>query len=118
MLRWKREYAPQYALFLRGARRVGKTTLAENLGREQYRSNILVRSDQAEEGVRDLFVNSLRDLDGLFSTLEFVYGAKLYRRESLIILDEIQLFPLARQVLKTLLEDGASTTLRPARLRQ
>ena len=43
MLKWKREYAPKYALFLKGARRVGKTTLAEKLGREEYRSYILVR---------------------------------------------------------------------------
>ena len=106
MLEWKRSYAPEYALFLKGARRVGKTTLAEKLGREQYRSYILVRFDQAEDAVKDLFVNSLRDLDSLFQTLQFAYGTRLHKRESLIILDEVQLFPPARQALKTLLEDG------------
>lgn len=106
MLAWKRDWAPSYALFLRGARRVGKTTLAEKLGREQYRSHILVRFDQIEPEVRDLFVSSLRDLDTLFSTLEFAYQTKLHEHESLIVLDEIQLFPPARQALKTLLEDG------------
>lgn len=106
MLSWKRDLAPEHALFLRGARRVGKTTLAEKLGREQYRSYVLVRFDQAEPTVKDLFVNSLRDLDTLFSTLELVYQTALYARESLIILDEVQLFPLARQALKSLLEDG------------
>lgn len=106
MLRWKEELAPRYALFLKGARRVGKTTLAEKLGRERYKSYILVRFDQAEDEVKDLFVNSLRDLDSFFQTLQFSYGTRLYERESLVILDEIQLFPLARQALKTLLEDG------------
>ncbi len=106
MLKWKQEYAPKYALFLRGARRVGKTTLAEKLGREEYRSYILVRFDQTEDSINRLFTDSLRDLDILFNTLQFAYNTRLYRRESLIILDEIQLFPQARQALKTLLEDG------------
>ena len=106
MLKWKREYAPKYALFLKGARRVGKTTLAEKLGREEYSSYILVRFDQTEESINRLFTESLRDLDMLFNTLQFAYNTRLYQRESLIILDEIQLFPPARQALKTLLEDG------------
>ena len=106
MLKWKVQFAPKYALFLKGARRVGKTTLAEKLGREQYRSFILVRFDMASDEIKDLFVNSLMDLDNLFNTLQFVYNTRLYPHESLIILDEIQLFPLARQALKTLLEDG------------
>ena len=106
MLKWKKDYAPNYALFLKGARRVGKTTLAEKLGKEAYRSYILVRFDQVNEDIRNLFINSLLDLDTLFNTLQLVYGTRLYVRESLIIFDEIQLFPLARQALKTLLEDG------------
>ena len=85
---------------------MGKTTLAEKLGREQYRSHILVRFDQAEPEIKDLFVNSPRDLNTLFSTLQFAYGTQLYERESLIVFDEVQLFPQARQALKTLLEDG------------
>lgn len=106
ILKWKREYAPKYALFLKGARRVGKTTLAEKLGREEYRSYILVRFDQTGDDINRLFTDSLRDLDSLFNTLQFEYNTRLYPRESLIILDEIQLFPPARQALKTLLEDG------------
>ena len=106
MLQWKQNYAPNYALFLKGARRVGKTTLAEKLGKEAYRSYILIRFDQVDDTIKDLFINSLRDLDTLFATLQFVYNTPLYPRESLIIFDEIQLFPPARQALKTLLEDG------------
>ena len=61
MLKWKEQHAPHYALFLKGARRVGKTTLAEKLGREAYESYILIRFDQADQVVKDLFVNGLRD---------------------------------------------------------
>lgn len=63
MRKWKEQYAPHYALFLKGARRVGKTTLAKKLGREAYESYILIRFDQADQVVKDLFVNGLRDLD-------------------------------------------------------
>lgn len=106
MLEWKEKLAPDYALFLKGARRVGKTTLAEKLGREAYKTYILVRFDQAGDDVKDLFVNSLRDLDNFYAALQLLYRTYLHERESLIILDEIQLFPKARQAVKTLLEDG------------
>lgn len=106
MRKWKEQYAPHYALFLKGARCVGKTTLAEKLGREAYESYILIRFDQADQVVKDLFVDGLRDLDVFFAQLQFEYKTQLYRRKSLIILDEIQFFPQARQALKTLLEDG------------
>lgn len=106
MLEWKEKLAPDYALFLKGARRVGKTTLAEKLGREAYKTYILVRFDQAGDDVKDLFVNSLRDLNNFYAALQLLYRTCLHERESLIILDEIQLFPQARQAVKTLLEDG------------
>lgn len=106
MLEWKHSYAPKYALFLKGARRVGKTTIAEELGQKEYRSYIKIGFNDASETIRDLFVNHLLDLDYFFNVIQMQYRTKLYVRESLIILDEIQLFPLARQALKTLLEDG------------
>ncbi len=105
MLKWKNEYAPNYALFLKGARRVGKSTLALKLGKEEYKSFIEIRFDKAPNEIKELFVNSLEDLDYLFNKLQIFYKTRLYVRESLIILDEIQLFPEARQALKTLLED-------------
>ena len=105
MLKWKNDYAPNYALFLKGARRVGKSTLALKLGKEEYKSFIEIRFDKAPNEIKELFVNSLEDLDYLFNKLQIFYKTRLYPRESLIILDEIQLFPQARQALKTLLED-------------
>ena len=106
LLKWKKDYAPEYALFIKGARRVGKTTIAEDLGRSEYKSFITINFQSANDTIRDLFVNSLLDLDYLYNVIQMQYGTKLYKRESLIILDEIQLYPLARQALKTLLADG------------
>jgi len=106
LLKWKNDYAPEYALFIKGARRVGKTTIAEELGKNEYKSFVTINFQSANDTVRDLFVNSLLDLDYFFNVIQLQYGVKLYNRESLVILDEIQLFPLARQALKTLLKDG------------
>ena len=105
MIEWKEKRAPNYALFLKGPRRVGKSTLANKLGRERYKTYIEIRFDKAPEEIKNLFVNSLEDLDDMFDKIQIHYKTKLYPRESLIILDEIQLFPEARQALKTLLED-------------
>ena len=104
--KWKEEYAPEYALFIKGARRVGKTTIAEDFGKKEYKSYITINFQEANDTVRDIFVNSLMDLDYFFNVIQMQYNKKLYERESLIILDEIQLFPHARQALKTLLRDG------------
>ncbi len=105
MLFWKENHAPEYALFIKGARRTGKTTLAEEFGKHEYESYITVNFQQANDRVKNLFVDGLMDLDKLFSSLELIYKTKLHVRKSLIILDEIQLYPQARQALKTLLED-------------
>ena len=105
MLEWKKEHAPDYALFLKGARRTGKTTLAEELGKNEYKSFITINFQEASDDVKNLFTNNLMDLDDFFSKIELIYQKKLYERNSLIILDEIQLFPEARQALKTLLND-------------
>lgn len=105
LLEWKKEYTPDYALFLKGARRVGKTTIAEEFGRNEYKSFITINFQRADDSIRDLFVNGLLDLDHFFNVIQFQYQTRLHPRESLIILDEIQLFPKARQALKTLLED-------------
>ncbi len=105
LLEWKDKYAPDYALFLKGARRVGKTTVAEEFGKNEYKSYIVINFQKANDTIKDLFINSLMDLDYFFNVIQMQFKTKLYPHESLIILDEIQLFPLARQALKTLLED-------------
>ena len=92
-------------IILKGARRVGKSTLARKIGRNEYKSFIEIRFDKAPNEIKDLFVNSFDDLDTFFNKLQVYYKIRLHKNESLIILDEIQLFPEARQALKTLLED-------------
>ena len=100
---WKNKYAPNYALFLKGARRVGKSTLALKLGKEEYKSYIEIRFDKAPDEIKALFINSLEDLDSFFYKLQLFYKTRLYDRESLIILDEIQLLPEVRQEFKNYL---------------
>jgi hypothetical protein len=106
ILKWKQEYAPNYVLFLKGARRVGKTTLAELVGKNEYESYMKISFDNASSVVKDMFVEELNNLNLFYQKLQSIYSKKLFIRKSLIILDEIQLFPEARQALKTLLEDG------------
>ena len=77
LLKWKKEYAPEYALFLKGARRVGKTTIAEELGKNEYKSFITINFQSTNDTVRDLFVNSLLDLDYFFNVIQLQYGKKL-----------------------------------------
>lgn len=69
LLKWKNGYAPEYALFIKGARRVGKTTISEELGRKEYKSYITIDFQAANDTIRDLFVNSLLDLDSPITIL-------------------------------------------------
>ena len=104
---WKKESAREHiGLFLKGSRRVGKTVLALALAHQEYRSHIIISFLNASEETKKLFVNGLENLDEFYTILEVTFGEKLYPGESLIILDEVQLFPQARMALKTLLEDG------------
>lgn len=107
LLKWKAEDARDHkCLFLRGARRVGKSCLALEFAHKEYKSFIKVSFDQASKDVKDLFVNSLGNLDDFYDQLSIAYETKLHKGESLLILDEIQLFKPARQAIKTLLLDG------------
>ena len=107
LLDWKNRKARNHnALFIRGARRVGKSVLALELAHKEYKSFIKISFDRANDDLKNLFVNELNDLDYFYSVLETTFSTKLFEGESLIILDEIQLFKPARQAIKTLLLDG------------
>ena len=69
LLKWKNEYAPHYALFIQGARRVGKTMLAEEFGRTEYKTFVTIDFHSANDAIRDIFVNSLLDLDYFFNVI-------------------------------------------------
>lgn len=104
MLKWKNERKGDTALLIQGARRIGKSTIAEEFARKEYKSYILVDFSKVSKEVFDLF-NDISDLNYLFLRLQFIYQVQLYERESVIIFDEVQLQPLARQAIKHLVKD-------------
>lgn len=93
-------------MMIDGARRVGKSYIAEEFARTQYKSYILIDFGQAPADILDLFVNDSSDLDLFFAKLAAFYSTTLHRRESLIIFDEVQQYPRARQLIKYLVADG------------
>ena len=106
ILKWKKRSAGQTALLIDGARRVGKSYIAEKFAAAEYKSYLLIDFNRAPKEVTDLFDNYLNDLDTLFMYLSGFYNKKLYERETLIILDEVQLCPRARSAIKYLVADG------------
>lgn len=105
MARWKNERNGSTALLIKGARRVGKSTIAEEFAKNEYKSYIIIDFAKVGADVTDLF-DDLRDLDFLFLQLQTLFNASLYERESVIIFDEIQKCPKARQAIKYLVKDG------------
>ena len=105
ILLWKKENHGRSALLVEGARRIGKSTIVEEFAKREYRSYILIDFNKASERVMHLF-DDLMDLDYLFLFLQSAYHTTLYQRESLIIFDEVQKCPMARQAIKYLVQDG------------
>ena len=106
ILKWKKESNGTTALLIEGARRVGKSYIAEKFAKENYKSFILIDFSKAADEVKRLFDEYLDNLDYLFTYLSQYYGIKLYERESLFIFDEIQFCPKARGAIKHLVADG------------
>lgn len=104
MLKWKNERNGDSALLIQGARRIGKSTLAEEFARKEYRSYILIDFAVAPAEVYDLF-KDISDLNYIFLRLQLIYQVQLIERNSVIIFDEIQKAPLARQSIKYLVKD-------------
>ncbi|MBQ1654769.1 MAG: ATP-binding protein [Bacteroidales bacterium] len=105
MLRWKESRKGTSALLIKGARRVGKSTLAENFARKEYKSYILIDFSKTSKQVDALF-EDMMNLDMFFFQLQNIFGVKLHERKSVIIFDEVQMQPLARQAIKHLVKDG------------
>ena len=105
MLRWKTEHNGQSALLIKGARRVGKSTLVEEFARNEYKSYILIDFSRVSKQVNALF-EDMSDLDFFFLHLQTEMRVTLHRRNSVIIFDEVQRQPLARQAIKHLVKDG------------
>ena len=106
LVKWKEDGAGRTALLIDGARRVGKSYIVEEFAKAAYKSYILIDFNRVSDDVKELFVHYLNDLDTLFMYLSNYCNVKLYARESLIIFDEVQLFPRARAAIKYLVADG------------
>lgn len=102
---WKGKTNGKKALLIEGARRIGKSTVAEEIGKNEYETYILVDFTKASKKVKDAF-DDLNNLDLFFQTLSLEYNTRLHPRKSLIIFDEIQKFPKARESIKYLVADG------------
>ena len=106
LLKWKKENNGEVALLIDGARRIGKSYIVEQFAKENYKSYILIDFNKVGEDVKELFNNYLDNLDMFFMYLSSYYKTELYERETLIIFDEVQLFPRARSAIKYLVADG------------
>lgn len=105
LLQWKEEANGRYALLIEGARRIGKSTVVEAFAQNEYDSYIMIDFSVASKSVRELF-EDVSDLNYLFLQLQLQYHKDLHDRKSLIIFDEVQLCPFARQAIKSLVKDG------------
>ena len=106
LLNWKKECRGSKAILIEGARRIGKSTVAREFAAKEYESFIAVDFAIASEKVKSYFTDYLNDLDTLFMLLSSEFKTKLYKRKSLIIFDEVQCFPKAREAIKYLVADG------------
>lgn len=105
MLQWKQSKQGKTALLIKGARRVGKSTIAEEFAKREYDSYIAIDFADAKKNVWEA-VEHISDRDDFFMRLQFIFGVKLYERRSVIIFDEVQKCPEARQAIKYLVKDG------------
>lgn len=104
LIEWKENYANEYAALLEGARRVGKSTIAETFAQNEYKSYVMLDFSKVADNIRNIF-DDIGNLDLFFLRLQAETGVTLYEHESLIIFDEVQLFPKARQAIKHLVKD-------------
>lgn len=105
ILEWKEKRSDKYALLIKGARRVGKSTIVEEFAKKEFKSYILIDFAHTSKSIIELFDDTY-DLDFFFLQLQQLTGIKLYKKESVIIFDEVQLLPKARQAIKYLVADG------------
>lgn len=106
LLSWKQKTNGQTALLIDGARRVGKSFIAKEFAKKEYKSYIIIDFGNAPKDILDLFINDSANLDLFFAKLAAYYSTILYKRNSLIVFDEVQQFPRARQLIKYLVADG------------
>lgn len=104
LLKWKQESRGKSALLIEGARRIGKSTIVKSFAENEYKSFIFIDFTKCSQDVKNLF-NDTSNLDYIFLRLQLAYGVQLKERESLIVFDEVQFQPLARQAIKSFVDD-------------
>ena len=105
LLKWKNERNGSTALLIEGARRVGKSTIAKLFAENEYKSYIIIDFSTVSKEIKNLF-EDISDLNYIFLRLQVYFGVELFKRNSVIIFDEVQLNPYARQAIKHLVADG------------
>jgi predicted AAA+ superfamily ATPase len=103
---WKERSQGRTAVLIEGARRVGKTTLVKCFAQNEYKDYLYIDFSAASKATLDIFLNHREDVDLFLRMLQLQYGKALEPRESLVIFDEVQRFPIAREYIKHLVEDG------------
>jgi len=106
LLDWKKESNGSTVLLISGARRIGKSFLCEQFGKNEYKSMIFIDFGNTPKEIKNIFENDSSNLNMFFTKLSAFFNIKLYKRKSLIVFDEVQLYPYARQLLKYLVADG------------
>ena len=106
LLEWKKKSNGKTAMLIEGARCVGKSFIALEFAKNNYKNYVLINFSKVSDDVKNIFNNYLDKLDDFFLLLSSYYGVELYERETLFIFDEIQFFPRAREAIKFLVEDG------------
>lgn len=104
--KWKEEQNGESAVLINGARRVGKSYIVKEFAQKEYKSYILLDFNKIGKDIKSLFETYLDDLDTFFMYLSSFTNTPLYPRNSVIIFDEVQLYPRARTAIKYLVEDG------------
>lgn len=106
LVEWKKKSKGKTALMIDGARRVGKSFIVEQFANSEYKSYIIIDFGNVSKEILDLFINESSNLDLFFAKISAYYSTPLHKRESLIVFDEVQQFPRARQLIKYFVADG------------
>lgn len=106
LLKWKKESRGSSAILVEGARRVGKSYLVKSFGEKEYKSCLIIDFTLFPKEIQDVFENEIYDFDLFFQKLSVFYNVPLYKRDSVIIFDEVQVYPKARQLIKHFVADG------------
>ena len=106
MIEWKNRSKGTTALLIEGARRIGKSYIVRAFAEREYKSYILIDFNDIDDELLDIFEHYLHNRDEFLLRLSVYFGVKLYERESVIIFDEVQLYPKARAAIKYLVADG------------